>query len=158
MVTRVLFICLGNICRSPIAEGVFRALIQERGIDDQFVVDSAGTAGYHVGEGPDERAVRALKGRKVDISDLRARQLQSSDFDEFDYILVADRQNLKDVQTLAGDNCHAEVRLFLSYDPESKVDEIPDPYYGGSEGFETVIDLCKAASEKFLQHIQNPAK
>ncbi|WP_428240356.1 low molecular weight protein-tyrosine-phosphatase [Gynuella sp.] len=158
MATRVLFICLGNICRSPIAEGVFRALIQERGVDEQFVVDSAGTAGYHVGEGPDERAVRALKGRKIDISDLRARQLQASDFEEYDYILVADRQNLKDVQTMAGESGSAEVRLFLSYDPESQVDEIPDPYYGGSEGFETVIDLCSAASEKFLQHVQNSAK
>ena len=158
MATKVLFVCLGNICRSPIAEGVFRALIKEKGLEDQFVVDSAGTAGYHVGEVPDERAVRALKHRGIDISDYHARQLQSVDFEGFDYILVADRQNLRDVQQLAETSSHAEVKLFLSYDPEAKVEEIPDPYYGGSEGFELVINMCAQASEKFLQYVQDHSK
>lgn len=149
---RVLFVCLGNICRSPTAEGVFRAHVQAQGLVDRFEIDSAGCAAYHVGEPPDARSQRAALSRGIDLSGQRARQVHPADFERFDYVLCADRSNLADLKALQhkhgkGD---AHVGLFLSFADGADTDEIPDPYYGGSDGFERVLDLCQSASEGLL--------
>ena len=148
---RVLLLCLGNICRSPTAEGVLRARAQARGVSDRLVIDSAGTAGYHQGEPPDPRTVQAARSRGYDLSSLRSRQLTVSDFDQFDEILAMDARNLEDAKSLmtrASGAC--QLTLFLDYAPEKGPSEVPDPYYGGAGGFETVLDLCEAAADGWL--------
>jgi protein-tyrosine phosphatase len=151
---RVLMVCLGNICRSPTAEGVFRARAQARGIDD-IVVDSAGTGSWHQGEPPDPRTVKAARARGIKLSALRARQLTDDDLVSFDLVLAMDKTNLQDIESRKGDLAHAAPSaLFLSFAPELGVDEVPDPYYGGREGFETVLDLCEAASDAVLDAIE----
>jgi protein-tyrosine phosphatase len=152
---RVLFVCLGNICRSPTAEGVFRAHVEEKGWAHRIEIDSAGCAAYHAGEPPDRRSQQAANKRGIDLSGQRARQVMPADFERFDYILCADRSNLRDLHDLqkrhgAG---RAQVGLFLSFAQGAESDEIPDPYYGGSAGFEHVLDLCAAASEGLLKTI-----
>lgn len=153
--TRVLFVCLGNICRSPTAEGVFRARAEKAGWGRLFECDSAGTAAYHVGEPPDRRSQRHAKERGYDISSLRARLLSPQDFERFDYILAMDQHNLKEIQALRkfARNPRAEISLFLDYHPEQQGAEVPDPYYGEAAGFETVIDLVENASDGFLKAV-----
>ena len=143
---RVLFVCLGNICRSPTAEGVFRAIAARELADLELTVDSAGTAGYHVGEPPDRRMREAASRRGYDISHLRARMVEPTDFEQFDLILAMDRQNLSTLERRAPAQTRQRVRLFLEYAPEGGVSEVPDPYYGGANGFEHVLDLIEAAS------------
>jgi protein-tyrosine phosphatase len=152
---RVLFICLGNICRSPTAEGVFRAHVNAEGWSDRVEVDSAGCAAYHVGEPPDRRAQQAASKRGVDLSTQRARQVTPADFERFDYVLCADRSNLRDLHALQEKHGkgRAHVGLFLSFAEGADRDEIPDPYYGGRDGFEHVLDLCEAASQGLLKTI-----
>lgn len=157
---RVLFVCLGNICRSPTAEGVFRAHVNKQGWADRVDIDSAGCAGYHVGDPPDGRSQQAALKRGVDLSAQRARQVSPADFERFDYVLCADRSNLRDLQELqerrastGGGGGRAQVGLFLSFAEGADTDEIPDPYYGGDAGFERVLDLCEAASEGLLNKI-----
>lgn len=137
---RILFVCTGNICRSPTAEGVARHIISERGLP--IDVDSAGTQGYHAGEPPDPRSQRAARKRGYDLSKLRARKVTLPDFECFDLILAMDRDHLRYLQRLCPPQWHDRVHLFLDYLPGAH-DEVPDPYYGGDAGFEHVLDLCE---------------
>ena len=146
---RVLMVCLGNICRSPMAEGVLRTVAEKRAISIE--VDSAGTAGYHVGEAPDPRAVRCMKEYGIDISSLRGRQFSRADFDRFDHILVMDQSNLNNVLALAENEEHRKkVSLFLEYAPDSALKEVPDPWYGDMRDFHAVYDMLCHAAEGFL--------
>ncbi len=151
---KILFVCLGNICRSPTAEAVFRAVAARDAPELTVEVDSAGTAGYHVGEPPDARTREAASRRGYDLSPLRARVLAPSDFEEFDLILAMDLQNLQVLQRRAPEHARERVRLFLEFAPEAAVTEVPDPYYGGPNGFEEVLDLVEAASRGLLAHLR----
>ena len=153
---KVLFVCLGNICRSPTAEGVFRTLATAAGALQRgwiLDIDSAGTGDWHAGEAPDRRSIAAARRRGYDLSTLRARQVQTRDFHEFDLLLAMDRRNLGDLLALRPEGAKAEVRLFLQYAPDCARDEVPDPYYGGPEGFDEVLDLCEVASRGLLTAI-----
>ncbi len=146
-------VCLGNICRSPMAEGVLRHIAEKRGL--LLVVDSAGTADYHVGESPDQRAVRCLKHKGIDITGLRGRQFEQQDFDRFDLIFVMDRSNQRNVLKLAATDEHtSKVRLWLHHATEHPLDEVLDPYYGELDGFDRVYEMIVAASEGFLDSIE----
>ncbi len=152
---RVLFVCLGNICRSPTAEGVLRGLIARESFDGIARIDSAGTANYHCGAPPDLRSQRAARARGYDLSALRARQFIDRDFTDFDLILAMDRQNLADIERCAPVADRHKVQLFLAYLPGSSHLEVPDPYYGGVEGFETVLDLCEAAGLGLIAQLRD---
>jgi protein-tyrosine phosphatase len=156
--TKVLFVCMGNICRSPTAEGVFTKLIQERRVDKQFRVDSAGTHSYHVGDAPDLRAQRAARERGVELSHLRARKVRATDFEEFDYLLVMDDDNHAHVMAICPPEHKDKVSYFLSYAPQLNIREVPDPYYGGRNGFEKVLDMVELAAEGFLAHVQKSGR
>ncbi len=143
---KILFVCLGNICRSPTAEGVFRAMAARELPEVALTVDSAGTAGYHVGEPPDGRTCEAALRRGYDLSGLRARVVEPRDFEVFDLILVMDRQNLETLRRRAPAAARARLRLLLEFAPQSGLQEVPDPYYGGVNGFEQVLDLVEAAA------------
>lgn len=149
---RVLFVCLGNICRSPAAEGVLRMKAQERGLD--LVIDSAGTGGWHAGDPPDPRMIKAALRRGVDISHQRARQVDLSDFYQFDYLLAMDLANHSDLLDLAPPNRECDIRLFLDF-AACETRDTPDPYYGGADGFERVLDLIELGAEGFLDHIED---
>lgn len=152
MPVKILMVCLGNICRSPLAEGILQSKLPA----DKFFVDSAGTGNWHAGEGPDHRSVHAAKGRGLDISGQKARQIQLGDFDTFDHIYVMDSSNLRDVTALAPNiDGRAKVKLMMDeIFPGQKVD-VPDPYYGGPEGFEKVYDMldeaCTLVAEKLIK-------
>ncbi len=145
---KLLFVCLGNICRSPTAEGVVRTIAAREFPGLAVDVDSAGTADYHVGEPPDRRSIAAAKRRGYDISGLRARQVSAADFSAFDYVLAMDRANLDELERI-GARGRAHVGLFMAYTPGLE-DEVPDPYYGGTEDFERVLDLCEAGARGLL--------
>ncbi len=145
---------MGNICRSPTAEGVFSALIRRHGLDDRVLVDSAGTHAYHIGNPPDPRACAAALRRGIDLSTQRARRIEVDDFETFDHILVMDRENLELVEERCPAHRRERVELFLSYAPHLGVDEVPDPYYGGMAGFERVLDMIEAAADGLLQRIR----
>ncbi len=151
---RILFVCLGNICRSPMAEGVFRSELARRGLLERVEVDSAGTSDWHVGEPPDPRARRAAARRGHDISALRGRQATRRDMAAFDLILAMDRENLEHLKRLAGPEHAHKVRLFLEFAPQRVEDEVPDPYYGGEEGFEYVLDLLEEAARGLADHVE----
>jgi len=153
----VLFVCLGNICRSPTAEGVLRHLALAEAPELALDIDSAGTADYHIGAPPDLRSQRAALRRGIDISGLRARQVTAADFDRFDLILAMDGENLRELQALKPRGSRAVVKLFLEYTPQSKVREVPDPYYGGDRDFEQVLDLTTAASRGLLAALKEGA-
>ena len=151
---RVLFVCMGNICRSPSAEAVFRQLVRDRGLESSFVIDSAGTHGfYHEGSPPDRRSLETARKRGIEMSDLRARPVKSDDFFDFDYILAMDRPNLYGLVSAKPEGTQAKIELFLTYAPELGVDEVPDPYYGGPQGFDHVLDLIETASEALLNDL-----
>ena len=154
---RILFVCLGNICRSPTAEAVLRHLAAREAPRLQVEIDSAGTADYHIGAAPDPRSQRAALRRGIDISGLRARQVTAQDFLRFDLILAMDRENLRDLLAMKPDRAHAEVRLFMEYAPSLGVLEVPDPYYRDASGFEEVLDLAAAASRGLLAELQDRA-
>ncbi|MEB3286909.1 MAG: low molecular weight protein-tyrosine-phosphatase [Vampirovibrionales bacterium] len=147
---KVLFVCMGNICRSPSAEGVFRHVVQQAGLEAEILIDSAGTHDYHVGGPPDSRSQRHALQRGYDLSALRAWQILEKDFDRFDYIYVMDCENLNNVLRICPERDKHKVGLFLALAPHLGVEEVPDPYYGGVEGFEHVLDLIEAASEALL--------
>lgn len=151
---KILFVCLGNICRSPTAEAVFRAVAAREAPELQIEVASAGTAGYHVGAPPDIRTRQAATRRGYDMSLLRARMVEPRDFEEFDLILAMDRENLNVLHRRAPAHVRERVRLFLEFAPDAVVTEVPDPYYGGPNGFEEVLDLVEAASRGLLQHLR----
>ena len=150
----VLFVCMGNICRSPTAHGVFQKIVEEQGLDEVILIDSAGTHAYHVGEPPDRRSQVAASARGYDLSQLRARQVSHQDFYEHDYLLAMDKANLE----LLEQNCPAEfehkLKLFMEFAPQCGVNEVPDPYYGGAQGFEYVLDLIEAASKGLIEDIR----
>ena len=145
---KVLFVCLGNICRSPTAEAVMRSLVESRQLD--LEIDSAGTAAYHIGKSPDPRSQQAALKRGMSMSGLRARQVSEHDFYEFDYILAMDSANYQDLISIKPNNASAAVVLFLREFGSMEYDEVPDPYYGGEQGFELVLDLLEDACEQFL--------
>lgn len=150
---KVLFVCMGNICRSPTAEGVFTKLIEDRGARHRFHVDSAGTHAYHVGEPPDLRAQQTARQRGIDLSYIRARKFSPADFEEFDHILAMDSDNLAILQQACPEMHLGKVKLFLDYAPQRDERDVPDPYYGGRNGFEHVFDLVEDASQGFYQQL-----
>lgn len=152
--TRVLFVCLGNICRSPTAHGVFASLVQSRGLQDCVKVDSCGTGDWHIGHPPDRRASAEAAQRGYALDHLRARQVTAADFHQFDYILAMDRQNLADLQAMCPDDFAGHLGLFLPFAPGSPMEEVPDPYYGGPAGFGQVLDMVEAASQGLLREIE----
>ncbi len=154
---RVCFVCLGNICRSPTAEGIFLHLVKEAGLSDQFEIDSAGTGGYHVGEEADPRSFATARGRGVHLPS-RARKFVASDFARFDYVLAMDVENQRHLLALAPDDAaRTRVHLLRSFDADSPEGAgVPDPYYGNGDGFERVFDICHAACRSFLAHVGKP--
>lgn len=146
--------CLGNICRSPTAEGVFRRLAAEEAPGLALAVDSAGTGDYHLGEPPDLRSQRAARRRGIDLSGLSARQVRARDFDDFDLILAMDRNNLRDLEKIKPPGSRAQVRLFLDYAGEPDISEVPDPYEGGPEDFERVLDLVTSGSRRLIDRLR----
>ena len=151
---RVLFVCMGNICRSPTVEGVFRYLAT-RELTDHFIeVDSAGTHAYHVGEAPDPRARRAAERRGIDLTELRARRITVEDFSRFDLVLGMDPLNVVVMQDLCPPELQSRIRLLLEFAPQLGREDVPDPYYGGSNGFEYVLDLAEEASAGLLAHLR----
>ena len=150
---RVLFVCTGNICRSPTAEGVFRRLVAEAGLESRVVADSAGTISYHAGSPPDERSSEAARARGIDLGDLRARQVHGADFVEFDYVLAMDQENRRYLLDSCPPNLHHKIRLLLEFAPGQPLCDVPDPYYGGDAGFERVLDLIEAGVRGLLAHI-----
>jgi len=149
---RILFVCMGNICRSPTAEGVFRRLVQERAPQLPIEIDSAGTHDYHVGEPPDARAVQAAARRGIDLRGLRARQVSDEDFGRFDLILAMDRLNYATLLDRAPEPSHPRIRLFMDF-ACSEIEDVPDPYYGGPLGFEQVLDLAEEAAAGLLDEV-----
>lgn len=150
---KVLFVCMGNICRSPTAEGVFVHLLKQKGSSEQFVVDSAGTHAYHVGEMPDSRAQQTARQRGIDLSFIRARKFSAADFEHFDFILAMDTDNLQILQQACPPEYQHKVQLFLDYAPQRAEQDVPDPYYGGPQGFEHVFDLVADAAEGFYKRV-----
>ena len=149
---------MGNICRSPTAHGVFLDLVNKAELQDRIEVDSAGTHAYHIAEPPDPRALEAALKRDVDLSALRARKAVQDDFLEYDYIMAMDNANFSSLLTIAPEGHEAKLKLFLDYAPHLNVEEVPDPYYGGRNGFERVLDLIEAASEGLLEDIKKQHK
>ncbi|PKO55157.1 MAG: phosphotyrosine protein phosphatase [Betaproteobacteria bacterium HGW-Betaproteobacteria-21] len=147
---RILFVCSGNICRSPTAEGIARHFIETSGLESEFEVDSAGTQGYHAGEAPDPRAMKAAAQRGYDLSALRARKLEITDFQQFDLLLAMDRGHLDYMARNCPEVYQPKLALFLEFAPELGEEEVPDPYYGGVNGFEFVLDLCEKGVERLL--------
>ena len=151
---KVLFVCLGNICRSPTADGIFRQLIVDANLQHRVLVDSAGTGGWHIGKAPDARTIAAARKRNYDLSVLRARQVSAADFLEFDFILAMDKTNLMDLQRMKPSTYKGHLGLFLAFGEQDKYHEVPDPYYAEGEAFELVLDLVEDAARGLLNHIR----
>ena len=157
----VLFVCLGNICRSPTAHAVFRQLVDDENLNQFIKIDSAGTGDWHIGCPPDRRSSEAAMERGYDLSDLRARLVNREDFYLFDHILVMDRKNFRDVTALAPNDLKAKISLFLNYSliaKESCLTEVPDPYYGGDDGFDKVLSMIEDGSRGLLSSLKNEHK
>jgi protein-tyrosine phosphatase len=150
----VLFVCMGNICRSPTAEAVFRCYVENAGLSEYIEIDSAGTHDYHIGEAPDQRSQYAAGQRGYDMSGLLGRQVERRDFERFDYLLAMDKANLAMLQDLAPSGHGKKLGLFLDYARYHNTREVPDPYFGGERGFELVLDMVEDAAQGLLQHIQ----
>lgn len=151
--TSVLFVCMGNICRSPTAEGVFRDLVSRSGLDNAIRIDSAGTHSYHIGKSPDARASAAAAQRGYDLSPLRGRQVSEQDFLVFDYILAMDQENLSNLKRICPAGQEHKVTLFLEHSRSFSEREVPDPYYGGAQGFEHVLDMVEDAAQGLLDKL-----
>ena len=151
--TGVLFVCMGNICRSPTAEGIFRHFVEEASLGDSVNIDSAGTHAYHLNEPPDRRAQAAAERRGFSMSKIRARRISANDFERFEYIIAMDRDNQAYLIDHADAEYHEKIRLFLEYS-SGKETEVPDPYYGGAAGFERVLDLIEEASRGLLETLR----
>lgn len=162
---KILFVCLGNICRSPTAEAVFRKLVESEGLSSYFEIDSAGTAGYHIGDMADSRSTRHAEKRGYDLTAHRGRRLEAEDLDTYDYIIMMDKSNYADVSSLCTTQWH-KLKMFMDFAPDSGYTEVPDPYSKDEETFELVLDLCEAAAkglllylkEKHLSHLQSEHK
>jgi len=154
---RVLFVCMGNICRSPTAVGVFRRLLEQEAPELEIEVDSAGTHGYHVGQPPDRRAQAAAKARGIDLSRLRARAVSDADFETYDYILAMDRDNYALLRELCPEPQARRLRLLMEFAGPDTGRDVPDPYYGGANGFERVLDLVEAACRGLLEDVRRRA-
>lgn len=155
MIYRVLLVCMGNICRSPTAEGVLRQFIVNNRLGDRVEVDSAGTHGYHVGEAPDSRTQRAAAARGYNLSQLRARKVAHQDLDYFDLILAMDRSNLDNLRRMAMPEQQQKIRLFMDYAHNFEDDEVPDPYYGLGHGFDLVLDMVEDASQGLISELKS---
>ena len=152
--SRILFVCTGNICRSPTAEGVVKIIIKNNGMDSLIKVDSAGTQGYHIGEPPDPRTCEAALRRGIDLSGYRARKVVPEDFQRFDLLLAMDRDNLALLQRGARPEYQAKLGLFMNYASRFDAEEVPDPYYGGEQGFELVLDMIEDAGQGLIRALQ----
>jgi protein-tyrosine phosphatase len=153
---KVLFVCMGNICRSPTADAVFRHHVKAAGVDHLIEVDSAGTHAYHIGNPPDERSQRTALKRGYKMDDLRARAVEPDDFEAFDYILAMDKENMRLLQQRGPQHHHDKIRLFMQYGANYDGDtEVPDPYFGGHQGFELVLDMVEEASQGLLAHLRD---
>jgi protein-tyrosine phosphatase len=155
---KVLFICMGNICRSPTAHGVFRKMVADKNLSDQIVIDSAGTHAYHIGNPPDPRSMRAALSRGIDLSDLTARQLDDYDFEEFDYLLVADDDNYHLTREACPIEFRHKIKYMLEFATRGGVKEVPDPYFGQGDGFARVLDLLQDACEGLLLELEKELK
>ncbi len=154
---RVLFVCMGNICRSPTAQGVFGKLVAEAGLLEQIEIDSAGTHAYHVGEPPDPRAQETALRRGIDLAPLRARRATPQDFERFDYVLAMDQDNYRALSSICppGGGFEQRLALLMDYAPQARVREVPDPYYGGAGGFDAVFDMVEEAAAGLLEEIRS---
>ena len=150
----VLFVCMGNICRSPTAEAVFRHYVEHAGLSEHILIDSAGTHDYHIGDPPDMRTQRAAQLRGYDMSLLRGRQVDEGDFRRFDYVLAMDHANLAILQRLAPPDSATQAQLFLGYARHHAEREVPDPYFGGADGFERVLDMVEDAAQGLFEEIR----
>ena len=150
---RVLFVCLGNICRSPTAQAIFEKRIIEHGLEEFFEIDSCGTGSWHIGKMPDSRAIEAAAKRGYSLNHIRARKMQVKDFDDFDYFVAMDRENLKEIEKLCPEKFCGNVVLFSSFIKNSRLVDVPDPYYGGERGFDEVIDMIELGASDFLKSI-----
>ena len=151
---RVLFVCMGNICRSPTAEGVFRAALRKHALDDRIEVDSAGTHGYHVGEAPDPRTQRAAASRGYDLSNIRARKVAPQDLEYFDLVLAMDHNNVDVLRRMCPPERHKRIKLFMDYARSFDDKEVPDPYYGLGHGFDLVLDMIEDASNGLVDALK----
>jgi protein-tyrosine phosphatase len=151
---KVLFVCTGNICRSPTAEGVFRHLVEEAGLDRAIAADSAGTHNYHEGDPPDVRSRQAAAARGFDLSSLRARKVTTRDFRDFDLILAMDQGHFAHLAAMRPRDARAELKLYLDFHPGSRTKDVPDPYYGGPEGFARVLEMIEETSAALLTHVR----
>lgn len=150
---RILFVCMGNICRSPTAEGMFRHVLAAQAPQLQVEIDSAGTHDYHVGDPPDRRSIAAAKRRGIDLSSLRARSVAAEDFANYDLILAMDEENLSELKRRAPAQHHERIRLMMEFAPLAASRAVPDPYYGGAQGFEQVLDLLEEAARGLVQEL-----
>lgn len=151
----VLFVCMGNICRSPTAHGVFRKMVEDQGLSDRIETDSAGIHSYHVGNPPDSRAQKTALGRGLDMSDLRARKAKERDFERFDLVLAMDRDNYAILESYTSSETADKLKLFMEFASDQwRTSEVPDPYYGGANGFETVFDMVEDASRGLIAYIE----
>jgi protein-tyrosine phosphatase len=146
----ILFVCLGNICRSPMAEGVFRRVAEEKGVIDRFEIDSAGLGDWHIGQAPDHRAQKATESRGIDISGQSARRVEDEDFERFDLLLVMDRSNYAELKARAPAGARGKIRPFLDFASQMGTKDVPDPFFGGTEGFDHALDLIEAAARGLL--------
>ena len=151
---KVLFVCMGNICRSPTAQGVFERLVEQTGLMREIEIDSAGTHAYHIGHSPDPRSQAAAMRRGIDLGPQRARRVDVSDFERFDYILAMDQDNLEQLETICPPQHRPKLKLLLDFATDLPNREVPDPYYGGPGGFEQVLDLLEAGSEGLMRHLR----
>ncbi|UOA06903.1 low molecular weight protein-tyrosine-phosphatase [Methylobacter sp. S3L5C] len=155
---KVLFVCMGNICRSPTAEGVFAKQLKEQNLENYFVIDSAGTHAHHIAESPDFRAQQAALGRGIELAHLRARKVIMGDFEDFDFLLVMDDDNHAALMNACPDEYKGKISYFLDFAPQLTTREVPDPYFGGKYGFEHVLDLTEAASAGFLMKLRQAGR
>ena len=151
---KILFVCMGNLCRSPMAEGVFKHHVAQAGLQDLIASDSAGTHDYHVGDPPDPRALRASERRGYDLSALRGRQVSRGDFSEFDYVLAMDESNLRVLERLCPSQHALKLKLLMEFSTGPALREVPDPYYGEDQGFERVLDMVEQAAQGLLDHLR----